>query len=36
MRLANYGGRATVLRGGGGMEVAEASGGRFGPGQPTD
>jgi 2-keto-4-pentenoate hydratase/2-oxohepta-3-ene-1,7-dioic acid hydratase in catechol pathway len=32
MRLANYGGRATLLRGEGGIDVAEASGGRFGPG----
>jgi len=32
VKLANYAGRATVLRGDGGIDVAEASGGRFGPG----
>jgi 2-keto-4-pentenoate hydratase/2-oxohepta-3-ene-1,7-dioic acid hydratase in catechol pathway len=32
MRLANYAGRATVLSGEGGIDIAEASGGRFGPG----
>jgi len=32
MKLANYAGRATVLHGDGGVDVAEASDGRFGPG----
>ena len=31
MRLANVGGRATLLAGEGGIDVADATGGRFGP-----
>ena len=35
MRLANLDGRATIVVDGSGIDVAEASGGRFGPGLPA-